>query len=130
MASYNIVSLDIFNFRSGDATARIWTIGEGRCKSGSQNGPSNVLVLKHVRGSRTNERNKDVTTLDWNVSLIAYSDLNPRWVLIDISILPSSFLIFHIHFCLFQTHTNLPLTGKVFDEENFVMFFKSRFCTF
>ncbi|XP_061341149.1 WD40 repeat-containing protein HOS15-like isoform X2 [Gastrolobium bilobum] len=50
---------------SGDSTARIWTIAEGRCKSGSQNGPLNGLVLKHVRG-RTNEKSKDVTTLDWN----------------------------------------------------------------
>ncbi|TKY55661.1 F-box/WD repeat-containing protein TBL1XR1 [Spatholobus suberectus] len=50
---------------SGDSTARIWTIAEGRCKPGSQNGPLNVLVLKHVRG-KTNEKSKDVTTLDWN----------------------------------------------------------------
>ncbi|KAK4260129.1 hypothetical protein QN277_003286 [Acacia crassicarpa] len=50
---------------SGDSTARIWTIAEGRSKSGSHNGPLNVLVLKHVRG-RTNEKSKDVTTLDWN----------------------------------------------------------------
>ncbi|RDX90712.1 WD40 repeat-containing protein HOS15, partial [Mucuna pruriens] len=50
---------------SGDSTARIWTIAEGRCKPSSQNGPLNVLVLKHVRG-KTNEKSKDVTTLDWN----------------------------------------------------------------
>ncbi|XP_027361140.1 WD40 repeat-containing protein HOS15-like isoform X2 [Abrus precatorius] len=50
---------------SGDSTARIWTIAEGRCKSGSQDGPLNVLVLKHVRG-KTNEKSNDVTTLDWN----------------------------------------------------------------
>ncbi|KAH1133665.1 hypothetical protein GLYMA_05G100500v4 [Glycine max] len=50
---------------SGDSTARIWTIAEGRCKPGSENGPLNVLVLKHVRG-KTNEKSKDVTTLDWN----------------------------------------------------------------
>ncbi|XP_027344964.1 WD40 repeat-containing protein HOS15-like isoform X2 [Abrus precatorius] len=50
---------------SGDSTARIWTIAEGRCKPASQNGPLNVLVLKHVRG-KTNEKSKDVTTLDWN----------------------------------------------------------------
>ncbi|CAJ1942923.1 unnamed protein product [Sphenostylis stenocarpa] len=51
---------------SGDSTARIWTIAEGRCKPGSHNGPLSVLVLKHVRG-KTNEKSKDVTTLDWNV---------------------------------------------------------------
>jgi hypothetical protein len=32
------------------------------------------LVLKHVRG-KTNEKSKDVTTLDWNVSSITYSYL-------------------------------------------------------
>ncbi|XP_020421603.1 WD40 repeat-containing protein HOS15 isoform X2 [Prunus persica] len=49
---------------SGDSTARIWTIAEGSSRL-SQNGSSNVLVLKHVKG-RTNEKSKDVTTLDWN----------------------------------------------------------------
>jgi|UniRef100_A0A2N9FDX2 transducin (beta)-like 1 len=49
---------------SGDSTARIWTIADGSSRSGS-NGPLNVLVLKHVKG-RTNEKSKDVTTLDWN----------------------------------------------------------------
>lgn len=53
--------------RSGDSTARIWTVADGASGSSSQNGPSNVLVLKHVKG-RINEKNKDVTTLDWNVS--------------------------------------------------------------
>ncbi|KAF2285043.1 hypothetical protein GH714_037531 [Hevea brasiliensis] len=50
---------------SGDSTARIWTIAEGTSKSVLQNSPLNVLVLKHVKG-RTNEKSKDVTTLDWN----------------------------------------------------------------
>ncbi|XP_061973418.1 WD40 repeat-containing protein HOS15-like isoform X3 [Populus nigra] len=50
---------------SGDSTARIWTITEGTSRSGVQNDPLNVLVLKHVKG-RTNEKSKDVTTLDWN----------------------------------------------------------------
>ncbi|KAF5736192.1 hypothetical protein HS088_TW14G00328 [Tripterygium wilfordii] len=50
---------------SGDSTARIWTIADGTSRSTSQNGPLNVLVLKHVKG-RTNEKSKDVTTLDWN----------------------------------------------------------------
>jgi len=72
-------------FRSGDSTARIWTIAEGRCKPGSHNGPLSVLVLKHVRG-KTNEKSKDVTTLDWNVSSVAYYDLNLRKLL--------SFLLF------------------------------------
>uniref|UniRef100_A0A251JIE6 Uncharacterized protein n=1 Tax=Manihot esculenta TaxID=3983 RepID=A0A251JIE6_MANES len=50
---------------SGDSTARIWTIAEGTSRSSVQNSPLNVLVLKHVKG-RTNEKSKDVTTLDWN----------------------------------------------------------------
>ncbi|KAK9285085.1 hypothetical protein L1049_024270 [Liquidambar formosana] len=50
---------------SGDSTARIWPIADGSCRSSLQNGPLNALVLKHVKG-RTNEKSKDVTTLDWN----------------------------------------------------------------
>ncbi|KAA8528484.1 hypothetical protein F0562_035839 [Nyssa sinensis] len=50
---------------SGDSTARIWTIGDGPCSSSMQNGAVNVAVLKHFKG-RTNEKSKDVTTLDWN----------------------------------------------------------------
>ncbi|XP_034910326.1 WD40 repeat-containing protein HOS15 isoform X3 [Populus alba] len=50
---------------SGDSTARIWTITEGTSRSGVHNDSLNVLVLKHVKG-RTNEKSKDVTTLDWN----------------------------------------------------------------
>ncbi|KAK0606468.1 hypothetical protein LWI29_038085 [Acer saccharum] len=46
---------------SGDSTARIWPIANGTGRSAAQN----VLVLKHVKG-RTNEKSKDVTTLDWN----------------------------------------------------------------
>ncbi|KAE9614268.1 putative transcription factor WD40-like family [Lupinus albus] len=49
---------------SGDSTARIWTIAEGKCKTASQK-PLSAVVLKHG-GDRTNEKNKDVTTLDWN----------------------------------------------------------------
>ncbi|GFQ01534.1 F-box-like/WD repeat-containing protein tbl1xr1 [Phtheirospermum japonicum] len=49
---------------SGDSTARIWTT-DGPSSSNMENGPSSV-VLKHFKG-RTNEKSKDVTTLDWNV---------------------------------------------------------------
>lgn len=48
---------------SGDSTARIWTISDA--SSRSLNASSNVVVLKHVKG-KTNEKSKDVTTLDWN----------------------------------------------------------------
>ncbi|XP_008780930.1 WD40 repeat-containing protein HOS15-like [Phoenix dactylifera] len=50
---------------SGDSTARIWTIPNGPCGSSMQVSPPNVYVLKHFKG-RTNEKSKDVTTLDWN----------------------------------------------------------------
>ncbi|XP_077225009.1 WD-40 repeat family protein [Tasmannia lanceolata] len=50
---------------SGDSTARIWTVADGPCGSSMQNGPTKALVLKHFKG-RTNEKSKDVTTLDWN----------------------------------------------------------------
>lgn len=48
---------------SGDSTARIWTIPDTPC--GSNMLPPQVHVLKHFKG-RTNEKSKDVTTLDWN----------------------------------------------------------------
>ncbi|KAK7352454.1 hypothetical protein VNO80_17876 [Phaseolus coccineus] len=50
---------------SGDSTARIWKIADGLCDSGVQNEPVNVVVLQHFKES-TNEKSKDVTTLDWN----------------------------------------------------------------
>lgn len=53
---------------SGDSTARIWTIADGTCRSNMQNGPASVVVLKHFKG-RIVEKSKDVTTLDWNVSV-------------------------------------------------------------
>ncbi|XP_024007494.1 WD40 repeat-containing protein HOS15 isoform X2 [Eutrema salsugineum] len=49
---------------SGDATARIWNIPEGPFKSGFHRS-INALILKHAKG-KSNEKSKDVTTLDWN----------------------------------------------------------------
>lgn len=62
-----IMFLWTLNIRSGDSTARIWAIGDVACSSSMENGTSGVLVLKHFKG-RANEKSKDVTTLDWNVS--------------------------------------------------------------
>lgn len=63
---------DVYSLcRSGDSTARIWTIADGSCGSSMQNEPANVAVLKHFKG-RANEKSKDVTTLDWNVSFITF----------------------------------------------------------
>ncbi|CAI9280408.1 unnamed protein product [Lactuca saligna] len=42
--------------------AQIWTISDGPCSSNLQKGPLDVAVLKHY----TNDKRKDVTTLDWN----------------------------------------------------------------
>ncbi|KAG6473109.1 hypothetical protein ZIOFF_067016 [Zingiber officinale] len=50
---------------SGDSTARIWKVPDGPCSKDVQVLPPNVHVLKHFKG-RTNEKSKDVTTLDWN----------------------------------------------------------------
>lgn len=106
MASYNNLALYhiiISILRSGDSTARIWTIPEGRCKPCSQSGPLDVLVLKHVRG-KTNEKSKDVTTLDWNVSSIAYSDIyqgNHLYLYVRINFVKLHHP--HINFC----HTKL-----------------------
>jgi transducin (beta)-like 1 len=49
---------------SGDSTARIWTIPDGPCGTVMHSSPG-VHVLKHFKG-QTNEKSKDVTTLDWN----------------------------------------------------------------
>ncbi|KAF7817460.1 WD40 repeat-containing protein HOS15-like isoform X1 [Senna tora] len=50
---------------SGDSTARIWKIAEGPFNTSVLNEPVKVVVLRHFKG-RTNEKSKDVTTLDWN----------------------------------------------------------------
>lgn len=54
----------LFFCRSGDSTARIWNLNE------SSNGASTQLVLRHCirEGGHDVPSNKDVTSLDWNVS--------------------------------------------------------------
>lgn len=52
-----------FIHRSGDSTARIWTIPPGPC--GDSDSVPPPIVLKHNPSS--SEKSKDVTTLDWNV---------------------------------------------------------------
>ena len=51
---------------AGDSTARIWTIGEGPCSANMQGILPNCAVLTHFKGKTPS---KDVTTLDWNVSI-------------------------------------------------------------
>ncbi len=50
--------------RSGDSTARIWNLSENSTSSSTQ------LVLRHCirEGGQDVPSNKDVTSLDWNVS--------------------------------------------------------------
>lgn len=52
------------SFRSGDSTARIWNLSE------NSTGGSTQLVLRHCirEGGQDVPSNKDVTSLDWNVS--------------------------------------------------------------
>lgn len=51
-------------YRSGDSTARIWNLNE------NSNSGSTQLVLRHCirEGGHDVPSNKDVTSLDWNVS--------------------------------------------------------------
>lgn len=51
--------------RSGDSTARIWNLSENSSSGSTQ------LVLRHCirEGGQDVPSNKDVTSLDWNVSL-------------------------------------------------------------
>ncbi|CAI9111350.1 OLC1v1011559C2 [Oldenlandia corymbosa var. corymbosa] len=51
---------------SGDSTARIWKVSEESSQSSLRNGPSNEIVLLHVKG-KTNEKSRDVTSVDWNL---------------------------------------------------------------
>lgn len=83
LKKYNAYLFPIF--RSGDSSARIWTIVDGPSISSVQDGPLNVAVLKHFKG-RTNEKSKDVTTLDWNVSVC---------VMIMVDVLPSCYSSLH-----------------------------------
>ena len=57
---------DLLASGSGDSTARIWNAADPHV---AQN-PKNQLVLKHCisRGGQEVPSNKDVTSLDWNVS--------------------------------------------------------------
>ncbi|MBA0677735.1 hypothetical protein Goari_019125, partial [Gossypium aridum] len=82
---------------SGDSTARIWTISDGLFKSGGKNSPLNVLVLKHVKG-RTNEKSKDVTTLDWNMALFVQAEWKLTHVIVPYVIL--AYLVVILDCCL------------------------------
>ena len=59
------VNIYVYIFRSGDSTARIWNMNDN-------SGNANQLVLRHCiqKGGAEVPSNKDVTSLDWNVSLL------------------------------------------------------------
>lgn len=52
---------DFYLYSSGDATARLWQVPENK------DDVSEPMVLNHLPNLNDN---KDVTTLDWNVSFI------------------------------------------------------------
>jgi hypothetical protein len=69
----------LVSYSSGDSTARIWHIPEGPSgDAAAQAAAPKPLVLKHFRG-KTNEKSKDVTTLDWNVSGPNYDVTTLAW---------------------------------------------------
>jgi hypothetical protein len=59
----NINSASLSHFSSGDSTARIWNMNDN-------SNSANQLVLRHCiqKGGTEVPSNKDVTSLDWNVS--------------------------------------------------------------
>ena len=60
--------------RSGDSTARLWRLGDGV----SHDSP---VVLPHEPvGSTSQECNRDVTTVHWNVSSKCYLCNSTGWV--------------------------------------------------
>lgn len=87
-----IFSILFYVSRSGDSTARIWKVSEGTNRPSSQNGPPNEIVLLHVK-AKTNEKSKDVTSVDWNVRILHFLNLLAGWCLMKTSCLflfPSS----------------------------------------
>lgn len=59
-------------YRSGDSTARIWNLSENSTSGSTQ------LVLRHCirEGGQDVPSNKDVTSLDWNVSITVLSTMD------------------------------------------------------
>lgn len=74
-----IYNLMAFIFSSGDSTARIWDMNDN---SSAQ--LANQLVLRHCiqKGGTEVPSNKDVTSLDWNVSfdLLVTKFMRYRWL--------------------------------------------------
>lgn len=68
----------VLTIRSGDSTARIWNLSENSSSSSTQ------LVLRHCirEGGQDVPSNKDVTSLDWNVSkrLLIYAHKDIWWI--------------------------------------------------
>lgn len=64
--------------RSGDSTARIWNLSENSTSGSTQ------LVLRHCirEGGQDVPSNKDVTSLDWNVSTDGSAQNAPRKIVL------------------------------------------------
>ena len=62
-------------FRSGDSTARIWNMSDPCFNSESRD---KHQILRHCiqKGGTEVPSNKDVTSLDWNVSVASGRGLN------------------------------------------------------
>ena len=60
MCSWNPIKTNLIATGSGDATARIWTMGGDTAAHGF----SASVTLKH--GEYLGDKNKDVTTLEWS----------------------------------------------------------------
>ena len=63
--------------RSGDSTARIWNMNDSNLNPSGGTTGANHLVLRHCiqKGGTEVPSNKDVTSLDWNVSNPSNFDL-------------------------------------------------------
>lgn len=84
--------------RSGDSTARIWNLNE------NSSGGSTQLVLRHCirEGGHDVPSNKDVTSLDWNVST---SWTHPGAKSLE---LPGAYMLSQgVHICLLGVHTQV-----------------------
>ena len=68
MCSWNPIKTNLIATGSGDATARIWTMGGDTAAHGF----SASVTLKH--GEYLGDKNKDVTTLEWSPDGTKVSD--------------------------------------------------------
>ena len=80
-----LINTELIYFRSGDSTARIWNMNDN-------SNSANQLVLRHCiqRGGTEVPSNKDVTSLDWNVSNLIPAAINSHPLPQKYYVLPSA----------------------------------------